>query len=101
MREYIEGAEFDSSHNRDKELQSLSPEQILDLAKKTLKIDLENTTKLLSKISSLSLSDKMADKELGMKLARFHEAFTKAKQREKDKQTPHHEEPPIDYQIAA
>lgn len=101
MREHFEGAEFVSNFNRDKELQSLSPKEILALAKTTLKVDLENLDKLMTKISSLSLSDKITDKELGMKLTRFHEAYSKAKQRETEKSKPKTEEPPMDYKIAA
>jgi len=101
MHEHFEGGEFISSYHRDAELQALSPEQILTLAMTTLNIDLENTTKLLDKISTLSLSAKLTDQEAGQKLARFHEAFKKSKQREKEKLNLHKEEPPMDYQIAA
>lgn len=81
MYEHFEGAEFISNHNRDKELQSLSPNQIFNLAKTTLKINLEDTATVLKKIGSLSLSEKLSDRELGMKIARFHEAYIKAKER--------------------
>jgi len=101
MREHFEGAEFVSTYNRDEKLQSLSPEQILNLAKTTLKIDLENTTKVLDKISTLSLSQKLSDQETGMKITRFHEAYLKAKQRETEKKSGKKEEPPMDYPIAA
>lgn len=81
MHEHFEGTEFVSSYNRDEKLQSLSPDQILNLGKTALKIDLTDTTNVLNKISVLSLSEKMSDQELGMKIARFHEAYLKAKTR--------------------
>lgn len=98
MREHFEEGELISSYNRDLVLQSQTPEQILKIAEELFRIDLNNTDKVLKKIGSLSLSEKMSDQEMGMKLARVHEAFIKAKDRVAN---PKKEEPPVDLQKAA
>jgi hypothetical protein len=98
MREHFEEGELISSYNRDLVLQSQTPEQILKIAEELFRIDLNNTDKVLKKIGSLSLSEKMSDQEMGMKLARVHEAFIKAKDRVAN---PKKEEPPIKLKKAA
>jgi hypothetical protein len=85
-------------HNRDQVLQSQTPEHILKIAEELFHIDLNNTDKVLKKIGSLSLSEKMSDQEMGMKLARVHEAFIKAKDRVAN---PKKEELPIEFEKAA
>jgi hypothetical protein len=98
MREHFEEGELISSYNRDHVLQSQTPEQILKIAQELFHIDLNSTDKVLKKIGSLSLSEKMSDQEMGMKLARVHEAFTKAKDRVAN---PKKEELPIEFEKAA